>query len=234
MTFADEVKRWLSPRSVGGQLALLIIVLSLIAGRWPEVAEQVVLQPAAVIEHFKLWQLVTHAFLVATEAWTLIFTVVICLQAGSFLETQWGARRIWIFVVLVHAISGVVTVLLGFATARVAAGFYLGSTATILWVAEGVVLGPRQVNFFFFPITGYALAVIGAASPLVTAWARGWTAVVNQLLAIAVTVAWVKGYTPARLLLWFRSRSLERELKRRGSHLSVVQGQKRDRDQYLN
>lgn len=234
MTFADEVKRWLSPKSVGGQLALLITVLSLIAGRWPEVAEQVVLQPSAVIEHFKLWQLVTHAFLVATEAWTLIFTVVICLQAGAFLETQWGARRIWIFVVVVHALAGALTVLLGFATARIAASVYLGATATLLWVAEGVVLGPRQVNFFFFPITGYALAVIGAASPLVTAWTRGWAAVVNHLFAIAITVAWVKGYTPSRLLLWFKTRSLNRELKRRSGHLSVIQGQKPDRDQYLN
>ncbi|MBL8917872.1 MAG: DUF1751 domain-containing protein [Myxococcaceae bacterium] len=230
------MKRWFSPKSIGGQLALIITLLTLIGGRWGEVTQQLALIPSSVIEDFKLWQLATHGFISVAEGWSIIFTIVICLQAGTFLEQRWGARRLWLFVVLVNVIAGVVTVLIGLFSPRVAHTIYLGglTTTTILWVAEGVILGPQRVNFFFFPITGYVLAVIGAISPLVIAWTRGWWAVVPQLVGIAVTIAWVKEYTPAQLWLRFRSAQLERDLRKRASHLSVIDGKRRDRDQYLN
>lgn len=235
MSFADEVKRWLSPRSIGGQLALIITVVTLVAGRWREVMEQIALIPASIIEDFKLWQLASYGFVSVADGWSIVFTIVICLQAGSFLEERWGARRLWLFVFVVNALAGVVTVLIGLVSPQVAHMFYLGglTTTTILWVAEGVTLGPQRVNFFFFPITGYALAVIGAISPLVTAWTRGWWAVVPQLVGIAITVAWVKDFTPGQLWLRFRSNQLERDLRKRASHLSVIDGKKKDRD-YLN
>lgn len=235
MSFADEVKRWLSPRSIGGQLALIITVVTLVAGRWREVMEQIALIPASIIEDFKLWQLASYGFVSVADGWSIVFTIVICLQAGAFLEQRWGARRLWLFVFVVNALAGLVTVLIGLVSPQVAHMFYLGglTTTTILWVAEGVTLGPQRVNFFFFPITGYALAVIGAISPLVTAWTRGWWAVVPQLVGIAITVAWAKDFTPGQLWLRFRSNQLERDLRKRASHLSVIDGKKKDRD-YLN
>lgn len=236
MSFADEVKRWVSPRSIGGQLALIITVLTLVAGRWHEVMAQIALVPASIIEDYKFWQLATFGLVSVADGWSIVFTIVICLQAGSFLEQRWGARRVWLFVFVVNALAGLATLLIGLASPAVAHMIYLGglTTTTILWVAEGVTLGPQRVNFFFFPITGYAFAVIGAVSPLVTAWTRGWWAVLPQLFGIAITVAWVQGYTPSQLLLRFRSRQLERDLRKRSAHLSVVKGQKNDRDSYLN
>lgn len=236
MSFANEVKRWLSPTSIGGQLALIITVVTLIGGRWHEAAEQIALIPSSVISDFKLWQLASYTFISVADGWNIVFTIVICVQAGAFLEQRWGARRLWLFVIGVNALAGALTVLLGLVSAPVAHMIYLGglTTTTILWVAEGVTLGPQRVNFFFFPMTGYALAVVGAISPLVTAWTRGWRAVLPQLFGIAITVAWVKGYTPGQLWLRFRSAQLERDLRKRASHLSVIDGKRSDRDQYLN
>ena len=62
MSFADEVKRWVSPRSVGGQMALLLVVTSIIAAASRPVMEQLLLNPADVLQQFKLWQAGNSAF----------------------------------------------------------------------------------------------------------------------------------------------------------------------------
>lgn len=236
MSFANEVKRWVSPTSSGGQMALLLVVTSLIAGISRVVMEQVALQPRDVIEQFKLWQLVTPTFLVPLSPLSLIFGIIIVLQTGSWLEDQWGRRKLWIFVLGVNALANLATVLVGLVSPSVSAMIFFGGYTTIgaMWIAQGLIVGPGRLNWFGFPVSGYAFAVIGAAFTLLSAITGAWFAVVPQLFGIAITVAWVQGYTPSQLWLRFRSRQLERDLRKRASHLSIIDGKKNDRDQYLN
>ncbi|MCA2979014.1 MAG: hypothetical protein INH37_12060, partial [Myxococcaceae bacterium] len=235
MSFANEVKRWLSPRGVGGQMALLLVVSSLAAAISRAAAEQLYLQPADVIQQLKLWQLVTPTFIVPPSPLSLVFGVLILLQSGTWFELKWGRRHTWLFVVGVNVLANALTVATGFVSTSVFAMTFAGGYTTIeaLWVAQGLLIGPGRVSWFGFPITGYAFAVIGAAFTLLAGLTGSWVAVVPQLFGLVVTLAWVQGYTPSQLWLRFRSRQLERDLKRRASHLSVIPGQKKDRDQYL-
>lgn len=236
MSFANEVKRWVSPRSTGGQMALVLVASSLVAGVSRLALEQLALQPAAVIEQLKLWQVVTTTFLVPLSPLSLIFGIIIVLQTGSWLEDQWGRTKLWTFVVGVNVLANLGTVLVGFVSPSVSAMIFFGGYTTIgaMWIAQGLIVGPGRLNWFGFPVSGYAFAVIGAAFTLLSAVTGAWFAVVPQLLGIGITVAWVQGYTPSQLWLRFRSRQLERDLRKRASHLSIIDGKKSDRDQYLN
>lgn len=236
MSFANEVKRWVSPRSTGGQMALILVASSLVAGVSRLALEQLALQPAAVIEQLKLWQVVTTTFLVPLSPLSLIFGIIIVLQTGSWLEDQWGRTKLWTFVVGVNVLANLGTVLVGFVSPSVSAMIFFGGYTTIgaMWIAQGLIVGPGRLNWFGFPVSGYAFAVIGAAFTLLSAVTGAWFAVVPQLLGIGITVAWVQGYTPSQLWLRFRSRQLERDLRKRASHLSIIDGKKSDRDQYLN
>jgi len=236
MSFADEVKRWVSPRSVGGQMALLLVVTSIVAAASRPVMEQVVLRPADVLQQFKLWQLVSPTFLVPPSPLSLIFGLIILLQTGSWLEAQWGRPKVWLFVFGVNVLANVGTVLVGLLSRSVFATPFFGGYTTIeaLWIAQGLIIGPGRLNWFGFPVSGYAFAAIGAAFTLLAGVTGSWVGVVPQLFGIAITILWVQGYTPSQLLLRLRSRALERDLRKRSSHLSVVKGQKKDRDSYLN
>jgi ABC-type tungstate transport system substrate-binding protein len=211
-------------------------VISLIAGRWHEVAALIALTPSDAIFHLKLWQLVTYGFVNPPDPFSIVFSILICLQAGNFLEARWGARRVWVFLIAVNALAGIATVLIGLVSPAVAGWMYYGglTTTSALWVAEGLLIGPRMVQFFSVPISGYALAAIGAAFPAIMTFVRGWHVVLAQLLGLAIVALWVQGYTPQRWWNAFRSALHERALKKRSARLSVISGQKRDRDTYLN
>lgn len=217
-------------------MALVLVASSLVAGVSRLALEQLALQPAAVIEQLKLWQVVTTTFLVPLSPLSLIFGIIIVLQTGSWLEDQWGRTKLWTFVVGVNVLANLGTVLVGFVSPSVSAMIFFGGYTTIgaMWIAQGLIVGPGRLNWFGFPVSGYAFAVIGAAFTLLSAVTGAWFAVVPQLLGIGITVAWVQGYTPSQLWLRFRSRQLERDLRKRASHLSIIDGKKNDRDQYLN
>jgi membrane associated rhomboid family serine protease len=236
MSFADELKRWVSPRSVGGQMALLLVVTSIVAAASGSVMESALLSPSDVLQEFKLWQLVSPTFLVPASPLTILFGLIIMLQTGAWLEAQWSRSRVWIFVFGVNLLANVATVMIGLLSPRVFANSFFGGYTTIeaMWIAQGLIVGPGRLNWFGFPVSGYAFAVIGAAFTLLAGITGSWVSVVPQLFGIAITVGWVQGYTPGQLLLRFRSRQLERDLRKRSAHLSVVKGQKNNRDSYLN
>ncbi len=238
MSFANEFKSWLSPKSPGGQMALLLAVGSLVVAASNAAFSVLVLQPSAVINELMFWQLITHAFLVAPSPLSIVFGILILLQTGSWLEAQWGRQRVWVFVLTVNVVAGAVTVLVALVSARVLGASFFGGYTTIaaLWVAQGLIIGPGRISWFGFPVSGYAFAAIGAAFTLFAGLTGSWVAVLPQLVGLLVTVAWVQGYTPSRLWLRFRSNQLNRELRRRASHLSVVKSHKNDPNHpdYLN
>lgn len=216
-------------------MALLLALFTIISAAWRAAAGELLLQPAQVVQSFKAWQLVTPTFIVPPDALTIIFSVIILLQSGGWMEQQWGTRRLWIFVIAVNFLANVCTVLVGLVSPAVFTMAFTGGYTTVeaLWIAQGLIVGPGRLNFWGFPVSGYAFAAIGAFFTLVSVITASWVVVVPQLFGIAITVAWVQGYTPAAWWTRFRSRQLERELRKRSSHLSVVPGKNKDRD-YLN
>lgn len=236
MSFADEVKRWVSPRSLGGQMTLLLVASTLIAFGLRTAGAELLIRPAEIVQNYKLWQLVSATFIIPPDALAVIFGIIILLQSGAWMEMQWGTRRVWVFVFAVQLMANLLTVGVSFLSPAVFSMSFAGGYTTIeaLWIAQGLIVGPGRLNFWGFPVSGYAVAAIGAFFTLLTVVTASWVVVVPQLFGIAITVAWVNGFTPAALWTRFRSRQLENELRRRSSHLSVVQGQKKDRDQYLN
>jgi membrane associated rhomboid family serine protease len=230
MSVQTDVKRLLSPRSAGGQLALVFFLMTIAAGVSVQVGVNLVLRPEAVVHELKLWVLVTHLFVGELSPFSLLFGVLIALTNGNALEARWGTRRFWTFVFGVGLSSGAALVLLAtvFTGISLVPSYGAWALLTWLWVAEGLLLGSRQVNFWGLPITGYIYAGIGLLFPVLTALRGGWYMEVETFIGLGLTAAFVYGQTPANWWLRFRSWQLGRELKKRASHLRSVDGGRRN------
>lgn len=244
MSFSNEVQRWLSPRSAGGQLGLALVALTIAAAVHPAAYANLVLEPEAVFREYKVWLLVTHLFIVPVDALTIIFGVIILITCGNFLEQQWGTRRLWFFVAGVGLTSAALVLVVALFSKTVALLPVFGGLGvmTWLWVAQGLLMRNAKANFWGFPVSGYAFAAIGVAFPVVNAlrggWPFGWLLELETFIGLLLTAAFVFHYTPAALWTRFRSWQLRRQLDKRSSHLKVVGGERRnmppDSDKYLH
>jgi len=203
----------------GGQGALLLL--------WPDF----------VLGRLFLWQPLTYAF---TESSPLgiIFGAIITWSIGGYLESIWGGRRLLLVAVGITALAGFITVLLAMLVPGTTAQAYTGGNVmtTVLWVAYGLSIGQGQTNFWGIPLSGNALAGVGAGFVVLMAIIGPWQAQVPDLLALGMVFAYVRGANPRRLLLHFQHWRLQRQLRDRSKHLRVVpKNQSRpDRDQFLN
>ncbi len=225
----SEFQRWLNPRSVGGQYALATVVLSIVAAVSALAGQNLVFSADAVLRDLKLWVVLTNVFVVQADALSIIFSVIVFITCGSFLEQYWGARRVWTFIVGVGVLSSLAVLAVAPFSSTVALIPYFGGHAifSALWVAQGLVLGSRQVNFFSLPLSGYGLAAIGAAFPII----NGLRAPLMELqtyVALVLTVAWVRGWGPVSWVNHFRAWRLARGLRKRSGHLTVLTGEERN------
>jgi len=203
----------------GGQGALLLL--------WPDF----------VLGRLFLWQPLTYAF---TESSPLgiIFGAIITWSIGGYLESIWGGRRLLLVAVGITALAGFITVLLALLVPGATAQAYTGGNVmtSVLWVAYGLSIGRGETNFWGIPLSGNALAGVGAGFVVLMAIIGPWQAQVPDLLALGMVFAYVRGANPRRLLLHFQHWRLQRQLRDRSKHLRVVpKNQSRpDRDQFLN
>lgn len=185
-----------------------------------------------------LWQPFTYA-VIGKEPLEIIFGALIFWQIGGFLESVWGSKRL-----LLVALGG--TALAGFLTALVAfvaplADNYSGAwvMATILWVGYGLTIGRGQTSFWGLPLSGNALAGIGAGFVVLAVLASGRNPVEGLLLnlprvfALLIAFAYVRGASPKRLWLGFQHWRLQRQVRARSRNLRVVAPDRPD-DRYLN
>jgi membrane associated rhomboid family serine protease len=239
VSFADEARGWLNPRSAGGQLALATVVMTVIAGGSPTAVAYLVLVPGEVFAHLKLWLPVTSLFITSPSAWSVIITVLVFLSMGTWLEQQWGTRRFWSFLVGVTLAAELLTTALALLLPSLRPVPVLGASVafSVLWISQGLIIGPRAAKFFMFPASGYALAALGVAFPLLNAVFGDWRSEVPVFIGIALTVGWLRGWGPENLWLRFRSWQLTRELSRRPTNLRAVPKdsvRKDDSNRYLN
>lgn len=239
MSFQNDVKRLLSPRSAGGQLALVITVLTILGGLSPTLAVNLAMRTGAVVSDFKFWLVLTHLFIGQLSPFGLLFGIIVALTNGNALEQRWGTRRFWTFVLGVGLTSGLLMVGLGFFISSVNLLTYFSAWAllTWLWVAEGLMVGSGRLSFWGLPITGHIFAAIGVLFPLINAIQGSWVYELETFIGLGLTAAFVYGKTPSGLWTRFRSWQLERDLRKRASHLRSVDGGKRNvgggSDKYL-
>jgi hypothetical protein len=235
-----ELQRWLNPRSVGGQYALATVVLTILAGASGLARANLVLVGDAVLHDLKVWTVLTNVFLVAPDPFSIIFSVLVFLWVGQFLESHWGRRRLWTFIVGIGGLSSLVIVALAaiFPSLGVLPFFGGGAIFSAMWVAQGLLLGSRQVSFFGIPLTGYALAAVGAAFPILNGLFRSPLLELQTYVALIFTVAWVRGWGPMSWVNQFRAWRLAKSLRRRSGHLTVLSGEERNpprgSDRYLH
>ena len=162
------------------------------------------------------------------------------------LEATWGRKRFLWFSFGVLGLSGALTTLLALVLPSFVQPLYAGGNVLTgsLWVAYGLHIGRGQTNFWGLPVTGNVLAGIGAGFLMLNAILgvgsplEGFSRVLPELFGLLLTFSYMRGWQPSLWWLRFRSWQLDRDLKRRSSHLRGIDGGRRnmpgDSDKYLH
>lgn len=207
----------LTKESIGG---LLLLTPSLVFGRW------------------MLWQPLSYA-LIETTPVGVLFGALIIWSIGAALEQSWGMRKMVWFGLGTTVVAGILTSLLGLLVPSVGAHSYGGGTvlSTVLWVSYGLAFSSRQINFWGLPVTGNVFALIGLGFLLLTAAFYGWRLVVPDAFGVLLAFMYLRVASPGDWWLRFSGWRLQRQLRSRSKHLSVISGQRnmpKDSDRYLH
>lgn len=227
-------------RSAALVLAVAMVVTSVVAAIFrPTLWPLLLLFPGKVIHDYFLFQVFTYAF-VESSPLGVIFGAIILYSIGGALEYAWGTKRLVQFALGVTVSAAVATVLLALGWKGLQSGVFAGASVMSgsIWVAYGLHNGPRQMNFWGMPVTGNIFALIGAGFIFLSAAFNGLSSVLPGIFALGFTWLYLKGISPDRLWLRFRSWQLERDLRKRSKRLKVVGGERRnmpeDSDRYLH
>jgi membrane associated rhomboid family serine protease len=219
--------------SMAARLAAALVVGSVIFALTSQgVGQYLLLSPARVFLGLQLWQPLTYGF-IAEGPIGVIFGALILYSIGGQMETVWGPRRLLLVAVGGAALAGVLTALLGLVVPLPA--FYSGRfvMGTILWVCYGLYIGRGQANFWGMPMTGNALAGIGAGFVVLYTLFYGWKTQLPELFGLGLSFAYMRGGSPRTLWLRLQHWRLQRQLRGRSRHLRVISHERPD-DRYLN
>lgn len=187
-----------------------------------------------------LWQPFTYAFIEVNPI-SIIFGGIIIWSIGGFLESIWGPKRLLLVAVGSTALAGLLTALLGLVVPAMRGVPYTGGTVmtTLLWVAYGLTIGRGQTSFWGMPLSGNALAGIGAGFVVLSVLTAGGSPAQGLLLnlpdvfALLLAFAYVRGMSPKRLWMQLQHWRLQRQVRARARNLRVVTPERPD-DRYLN
>jgi membrane associated rhomboid family serine protease len=194
------------------------------------------LVPGLVLRGF-VWQPLSYGF-VADSPMGVIFGALILWQLGGALEQTWGTRRMAFFAVGTTVLAGVLTVLVALLVSPLrllpfAGGFVMGSA---LWVAYGLSFGRQQTNFWGLPVSGNVFALIGVGFVFLDGAFSSFYRVIPEALGLGLTWGYLRLGGPGDWLLRFQSWRLQRQLRSRSKHLTLVSPDRntpRDSDRFL-
>jgi membrane associated rhomboid family serine protease len=226
-------------KGIAAKLAIALIVGSSVYALTGEgVGALLLLAPEAVLRGL-VWEPLTYGF-TSDTAGGAIFGALILWQLGGALEQSWGSRRMAAFAVGTTVLAGIATVLLALVLpalrfAVFAGGFVMGSA---LWVAYGLSFGRRQTNFWGLPVTGYVFALIGVGFVFLQgAFSRPrFLPVIPEAVGLLLTWAYLRLGGPSDWLLRLQGWRLQRQLRSRSKHLSLVSPDRntpRDSDRFI-
>ncbi|MCY1020544.1 DUF1751 domain-containing protein [Pyxidicoccus sp. MSG2] len=135
------------------------------------------LLPDFVFSRLFLWQPLTYGFIEASP-FGIIFGAIITWSIGGYLESIWGGKRLLLVAVGVTVLAGVLTSLLAMVVPGATVQAYTGGNVmtTVLWVAYGLSIGRGETNFWGIPLSGNALAGVGAGFVVLMAIIGPWQA----------------------------------------------------------
>ncbi len=193
----------------------------------PQILEAFVLQPAQVLPGGKAWKLLSYLLFEGLDPLGFLLDLVVLYFFGAWFERTWGPRRFISFYALSGLLAGLFVALIGLVSPAVAVQPYYGIWPVMeaLTVAMGLLEPDMQIYFYFlFPLPArvlmyaswglIALFMIFHGSPV-----PYLTAVGGALAGLALSVS--RG-GPRQLWLRFRAAQIERQLRRRSRHLTVV------------
>ena len=219
---------WLAVALIGGSIVFALTREG--------VGGLLLLTPGLVLRGW-VWQPFTYAF-VENSPMGVIFGALILWQLGGALEKSWGTRRMTLFAVGTTVVAGVGTVLLALVVPALrgipfAGGFVMGSA---LWVAYGLGFGRQQTNFWGLPVSGNVFALIGVGFVFLNGAFTSFLLVVPDAVALLLTWMYVRLGGPSDWLLRVQGWRLQRQLRSRSKHLSIVSPDRntpRDSDRFI-
>lgn len=232
---------FLTIRGGSGIMATLVVIGAVLLGALPEfTSAHLALNPDDVVARLELWQIVTYLFIPQPSPFAILIGVMMLLALGSQLEQVWGTARLWRVVLGIGMVTGALTSVLALIVPRLGVMQVPGTHMLVLivWVSVGLLARRSQMNFWSLPVTGYTFAAIGLAFSLFAGLYGSWIMIIPDLIAAGLTFLVVHEGAPANWWLRFRSWQLDRDLKKRSSHLKGIDGGRRnvggDSDRYLH
>jgi membrane associated rhomboid family serine protease len=208
----------------------------------PQVLLAFVYQPHEVVPGLRLWKLLTYLFVMSGDPIGFLLGLMVLYFFGGWFERAWGSRRFLRFFLISGAGAALLPLGISFFSPTVAAYPYSGSWAVLeaLTVAMGMLQPQMQVYFYFvIPLTARQLMFISWGLLGLFVVLNG--SIVPYLPAIGgvgmglILTLGTQG--PRRLWLRFQATRIERQLKRRARHLTVVPPparEKEDKKTYLH
>jgi len=226
-------------RSASTALAVAMIVTSIL---WKLAADSgliLYLKPGLVLGG-QVWQLATWVIASAPDTGSVIFSSLIMWSTGGTLELRWGKARFLRFVLVTTLLAGVMTVATSLVVARVGAVPFFGGNimAAVVWVGYGCAIWNQSTNFWGYPLTGKSFALIGVGLLVLNAIFSSPLFLIAEAWALLFTFAYARYGFPTEFLIRFRSWQMDRDLKKRSSHLKGIDGGRRnvggDSDKFLH
>ena len=210
---------------------MLIVITSVVWKVLGDAGIDLYLVPGAVWRG-AVWQLVTWVPAASPSTGAVLFSALIVWSTGGNLEGLWGRARYLRFMLGVTLLAGVLTTLLTWLIPLLGNIPFSGGEilSSIAWVGYGCAIWRTQTNIFGFPLTGKTFALIGLGIACLNAVFSHPVLLVPEFLALAMTFAYARYKLPGSMLERFGSWRLERDLRKRSSHLHSIDGGKRNTD----
>lgn len=171
----------------------------------------------------QIWRLVTWCFF-ELDPLGLIFSVLILAFLGRDLFHAWGPGRFLGFYAGVGAAAAVATSLVAVVWPQVQTTVYLST-----WpVVEGLIIawatlypGRQLLLYFVLPVAGRTLVILTVAGTAIFALLSGPAHYIPHFAAMGAAVLYIRGINNL-LVRWKMSRLMQRQVRKRPSHLKVV------------
>jgi membrane associated rhomboid family serine protease len=206
----------------------------------PQVLQALCFQPAEVVPGLKVWKLVSYVFVTGLDPIGFLFDLMVLYFFAGWFERAFGPRRFVRFFLLSAAGAALLPLAISPFSVSVASYPYLGAWSVFeaLTVAMGMLQPGAQVYFYMvLPVTARQLMFLSwGLIALFIVFSHGIVPYLTAIGGIGMGFALTLGSgEPRRWWLRIQAARLERQLKRRASHLRVIpkNGEQKS-DKYLH
>jgi membrane associated rhomboid family serine protease len=200
------------------------------------------LVPQAVIEHGRVWQLVTYLFLHSPTSIThILFNMLAVWMFGVDLERRWGARGFLTYYFVTGVGAGVCTVLVTCLPFAGAESSYhavtIGASGAVygLLIAWGLLFPGRQILFMLlFPLSARVYVVLMGAIAFLAAVTATDNGVANVAHLSGLLIGWLYLKGPRDLRLDVQYRMTRWRMDRLRRRFEVHEGGRGDWERHIH